>query len=340
MQVKRILIITDIKQDARKLFIDQTRKLTKGFIRLGHDATTFSYSSALRSLSPIKSKGFAARFYKARVDRLLAKYTGDYGPDIVLIVFPRSFDAETVQHLRRAAPSAVLIGHDGDPWPQRTSSRIPTASQMDIMTATNDGTFLDAYRRGGAPLCIFLPNTCDPDMDRRHDVQHRWETDILWTGKTGHGVAGSDPIREELVGALAEQRRAQLYGCLGRPKIGGLDYLHAISGARIGVSISAVNTERLYHSDRLTHYAACGAFVLAKRFPDCEMLYRDGQHVKYFDTVEEFFELADWYLAHEQERRRIADAGMKWVHERFNCAQMAQYVLDLADQGRYTAPWT
>jgi spore maturation protein CgeB len=70
------------------------------------------------------------------------------------------------------------------------------------------------------------------------------------------------------------------------------------------------------------------------------MLYKDGQHVRYFDTVEEFFELADWHLAHQEERRRIADAGMEWVHEQFNSVTIAQYLLDLAAHGRYTAPWT
>jgi len=75
--------------------------------------------------------------------------------------------------------------------------------------------------------------------------------------------------------------------------------------------------------------------------PDADLLFRDGQHLKYFDNnIDEFFELADWYLKHEAERRRIADAGMKWIHEQFNCVKIAGYILDLIEKGSYVAPWS
>ncbi len=66
---------------------------------------------------------------------------------------------------------------------------------------------------------------------------------------------------------------------------------------------------------------------MAKRFPDCDLLYKDGEHLKYFDSIEEFFELSEWYLKHEQERARIADTGMKWAHEQFNCEKIAMSII-------------
>ena len=95
----------------------------------------------------------------------------------------------------------------------------------------------------------------------------------------------------------------------------------------------------MYHSDRLTHYLACGTFVLAKRVPDTNLLFTDGVHLKYFDTPEEFFELTDYYLNHEQERKKIADTGMKWVHEQYNSVKIASYLLELTEKGTYKAPW-
>jgi glycosyltransferase involved in cell wall biosynthesis len=129
------------------------------------------------------------------------------------------------------------------------------------------------------------------------------------------------------------------YGCLGRPRIGGIDYMYAISGARVALSIGVANDVRLCHSDRLTHYLACGTFVLAKRVPDSDLLFRDGVHLKYFDTAEEFFELADWYLAHEGERIKTANAGMKRAHTEFNGSKIAKYTLDVIENGDYIAPW-
>ena len=138
---------------------------------------------------------------------------------------------------------------------------------------------------------------------------------------------------------LAEMSNAKLYGCFGRPRVLGVDTFLAISGAKIGLSINVTNNERLYHSDRLTHYLSCGTFTLAKRVPDSNLLFEDGVHLKYFDTVDEFFELADWYLRHEQERERIAKAGMLKAHTDFSCEKIAQYMLDLIETGSYDVPW-
>ena len=336
---KRIIIISDIKQKPMKMFVDQTPKLAKGFIRLGNDVRIFSYSTALSEASPLKSKTFSEYCYKSRVDELLVKQFNNYQPNIVYINFPRALNANTVKNIRSATPDAILIGGDGDPWPKLQRNRMKTAKELDIVTATNNGEFLQDYRDAGVTQCVFVPNICDPDTDHRYNVSPKWRKDILWTGKTKHHADTSETLREELVLKLAQLKNCAIYGCSGYPKIGGFDYLYAISGAKIGVNVNAVNSIRLYHSDRLTHYLSCGTFVLAKRVPDTNMLFEDGIHIKYFDSIDEFFELADWYLKHEAERKKIADAGMKRAHEEFNCRKIAQYIIDLIETGTYNAPW-
>ena len=66
-KAKRIFIVADISCNPVKMFVNAMRKLSKGFIRLGHDVEIFSYRKALFSLSPIKSKTFTERFFKSRV---------------------------------------------------------------------------------------------------------------------------------------------------------------------------------------------------------------------------------------------------------------------------------
>jgi hypothetical protein len=141
-----------------KMFVDQIPKLAKGFIRLGHDVRVFSYSSSLCEASPLKSKTFSGYFYKPSVDKLLSKQIKSYQPEIIYINFPKNLNAETIGYIRKAAPNAVLIGDDGDPWPKLVKGRIQTAKELDIVTATNDGSFLQDYRDSGARLCVFIPN--------------------------------------------------------------------------------------------------------------------------------------------------------------------------------------
>jgi glycosyltransferase involved in cell wall biosynthesis len=342
-KAKRIFFISDTKDFTDKLLLAMLRKEIKGFIRLGHDVQVFSYNEAFRYVSPVTNPKWVVRQYKSRVDELLVKQIRNYEPDIIHISFAKFLDARTVGHIREAACDAAIVGIDVDPWPKvQRDRRIETAKKLDILTATNDGQFLQDYKDAGVPKCVFIPNMCDPDIEYRYDVSDKWKSDILFTGQTKykHKRYPTEDLRYQLLVRLADMKNCALYGCLGRPKVEGINYLYAISGAKIGLSINAVNDVRLYHSDRFTHYLACGTFVLAKRVPDSELLFKDKVHLRYFDAAEEFFDLANWYLAHEDERIKIANAGMQRAHSEFNCEKIAKYTLDIIETGDYKAPWT
>jgi len=335
---KRILIVSHLTHNPVKMFLDQTHKLAKGFIRSGHDVNVFNYHSALLQTSPFKSKRISS-FFKTRVDDMLALHAKSYSPGIVFICFPRVFDANSVGYIRQAAPNAVFVGLDGDPWPEMHKNRIEVAKTLDVLFATNDGDFLQVYRDAGVPLCVFMPNACDPDVEYRYQAPDKWKCDILFTGQIKHKHHPTEDLRSQIVNKLAGMSNCAIYGCCGRPQVGGIDYLYAISGARIGFSMNAINSVRLYHSDRFTHYLGCGTFVLAKRVPDTDLLFQDGVHLRYFDTADEFFDMAKWYLSHEGERIKIADAGMQRAHTEFNCEKIAQYILDIIETGSCDAPW-
>ncbi len=338
--MKKTLIITDASYKPVKIFLDQTSKLAKGFIRLGNDVRCLSYNDLLRQLSLIKSKTFSGFFYKKKADDILSNFVENYKPDIILVGFSKYLDEITIKRFREAAPQTVIIGYDGDPWPKLNPGRIEMAISFDILMATNDGQWLQDYRDAGVPFCVFMTNCCDPDIDHRYVVNEKWESDILWMGTVQHKINTNLTFRKELISELAKYKNCKLYACMGKPKIGGMDCLYAMSGAKIGISIYASEPVKLYDSDRLIRLLSSGTFVLARRFPNCDLLFEDGKHLRYFDTVEEFFDLANWYLSHEDERKKIADAGMKWVHEQFNCVKIAGYIIELVEKGSYNAPWS
>ncbi len=338
-KAKRIFIVEDMKQFTDKFLLSGIRKQVKGFIRLGHDVRQFDYGAAFWQVAPVKSKILSRRRCKAQVDELLIQQLKSYNPDIVYVSFANFLDVNTIALIRQAAPAAFLFGFDGDPWPQYQKDRVAIGSKLDLMLATNDGKWLDIYRERGV-RGAFMPNPCDPDVEYRYEVEDKWKTDILFTGKTKKTRKyPTEPLRYQVINRLADMKNCTFYGCLGRPNIGGANYRYAISGARVALNINLVNDVRFYHSDRLTHYIACGAFVLAKRVPDSDLLFKDGVHLRYFDTADEFFELADWYLKHEDERIKIADAGMERAHAEFNGTKIAKYTLDIIENGSYDAPW-
>ncbi|HNI09274.1 MAG TPA: glycosyltransferase, partial [Thiobacillaceae bacterium] len=81
------------------------------------------------------------------------------------------------------------------------------------------------------------------------------------------------------------------------PRLRDRDLLDAIAGARVVLSINAYNDVPLYHSDRLVHALAAGAFVLAKRIPRGDLLFEDGVHYRTFATPDEIADFVERCLA-------------------------------------------
>lgn len=339
---KRIFVIADFKDESPKSIRISQRMWIKGLLRLGHDVQRFSYRNIMTQFNPFSGKHFrrfAPRFVKKRADNILLEQIKPYHPDIVFILSMKYLDAETVRAVRDAAPDAVFIGRDEDPFPEKKPVRLAIARETDIAITTSGGRFLKAYKDAGVPRCAFIPNACDPDIQHQYQVEEKWKTDIIFTGKAEHTRLTRNDERYNLIHKLSKMPNARLYGCFGYPRVEGIEVFYAISGAKVGLSINIVNDVRLYHSDRLINYLSCGTFTLAKRVPDTDLLFADGVHLKYFDSADEFFELADWYLRHDHVREKIARAGMERAHREFNCERVAGYMLDLIETGTYDATW-
>ena len=340
---RRIFVIADFKDDEPKSIHVQARMWVKGLLRLGHDVQRFSYRNVLVQCNPFcrRHARHIPSFVRKRTDRILTEQVKAYNPDVIFIFAMKYLTADTVHRIKEIAPEATIVGRDEDPYPEKNPARLAIAKNVDIMTSTNAGRFLKIYKDMGIPLCAFIPNTCDPDIQYRYPLEEKWKTDIVFTGKVKHKKleGKNDLFRYEIVNGLGSMPNARVYGDFGIPRVEGLDYFHAISGAKISLSINIANNVRLYHSDRLINYLSCGTFVLAKRVPNSDLLFEDGVHLRYFDSVEEFFELADWYLKHDQEREKIAAAGMERAHREFNCEKIAECLLDLVENGTYETPW-
>jgi len=339
---KRAFVISDFKDESSRSINTQPRMFVKGLIRNGYDVQRFSYRNILTQFNPFSGKHFRRfmpKFVRRYADQLLAEQLRAYYPDIVFILSMKYVTPDTVRAIRAAAPGAVLAGRDEDACPEDYPERLEIARLLDVQLNTSAGRFLQAYKNAGVLRCIFLPNFCDPDIQYRYDVGPQWQKDIIFTGKATHARLAAKGDRYDLIEMIAKKPNCCVYGSFGVPRVFGLDYYYAICGAKIALNSNYVNDVALYHSDRLISYLSCGTFVLAKRVPQTQLLHQEQTHLRYFDTDEEFFELADWYLKHDDERRKIADAAMEHAHREYNCTRMVKVAMQLIEKGDADVPW-
>ena len=338
-KAKRIFIVADFKDESPKSIRMQQPMWVKGLLRNGCDVHRFSYRNMMMQCSPFPSKRIARHFAKAKADEILIEQIKSYHPDVVFVLSMKYLDHKSVIAMRQAAGNAVFIGRDEDPFPDKNPDRMAIAKQLDIVINTSAGAFLKTYKDAGIGCCAFIPNLSDPDIQQRWDMDEKYNADIIFTGKPEHTKLDRNGQRYDLVQRLGQMPNSRIYGAFGISRVEGMNYFFAISGAKIALSINIANDVRLYHSDRFVNCISCGTFTLAKRVPDSELMFVDGEHVKYFDSNDEFFELANWYLKHEDQREKIAITGMERAHSEFNCEKIAKHVLDLIETSNYDAPW-
>jgi len=335
----KILLLADFRYDTPHFMMNNSRSFCKGFTRQGHDVMPVSYRNLLLQFSPVKSKYWAVKLAKNKTDRLLTELVRHYQPDIVFITTFKIIDAATIARLKDILPAARFVCWYGDLCRGCDPAVLSIAQQCDWFLATSAGATLQAYRQQGVKNCAFIPNPCDPDIQYYRKPDARWHSKLLFTGKFRHGQCGQDPMREQLLKYLAEHKGLTVWGDMGNPAIKGNDYIDAICGTDIAISINAFNDVRLYHSDRLIHYLACGAFTLAKQVPDGELLFENNKHLCYFGSQEQCLELINRFQVETSQRQRIAQAGMKRAHEMFNCTRLAGNILQMVTQGSCDEPW-
>lgn len=69
------------------------------------------------------------------------------------------------------------------------------------------------------------------------------------------------------------------------------------------------------------------SFLLTNRIPTMSELFEDGKHLVMYDSVEDAIEKANYYLSHDEEREKIAEAGFQEVRAKHTFRHRAEQVL-------------
>jgi len=178
--------------------------------------------------------------------------------------------------------------------------------------------------RAGARRVEFLPYAYDPwchfPADLRPDEAARFRSDVVFVGIW---EARRAAILEQLVGdgvnfslAVWGDRWNQLD--VESPLRRYVKF-RGVTGQSMGKVFAASRIALAFltppdlHTARTFEIPAYGAFMLAERTSEHITFFKEGQEIACFGSVEELKEKIEYYLEHDDERRRIAAAGYRKV---------------------------
>jgi hypothetical protein len=254
-----------------------------------------------------------------------------FRPDVVWLekgtfVFPRTF-----RRLRRD-PRTLLVYHNTDDWRLRGGvHRLHwrflrrTLADYDLHVTSNLWN-VEEFRRAGFPRVAHMelaanpavrdPGALDPAERERLGgpvgfIGH-WEP--VTERRILHLVRGGVPVKVYGGGWEAAAAGPELKGVAQYRLVVGDEYARTIVSFDVNLGIVS-KWNRNHTASRTFQIPALGAFLLHERNELVAKYFREGEEAEFFDSDDELLEKCRHYLAHPDERRRVAEAGRRRVFE-------------------------
>jgi hypothetical protein len=320
--VERFLIIMD------GTFESYGKAWARGLGELGYTVETFDWSScwSLGALGRLERR-FLLGPAIDRVNRGVHEAVSTLKPEVVMVYGRSPLRPSTVARLSRAAwitsyQNDDLFGGNG----KKSFNRYARGSLRHFHShhVYHEQNVAD-YRACGVqavrPLrSYYLPWIDSPPRLSAEDFE-RYRHDLVFAGH-------SEP--DERIGHVMTLLQGgfglRIYGegrywrrhlpVSGFRKVApirpvfGAEYRKVLAASKISLCfLSRANRDR--YTRRVFEIPAVGGFLLCERTDAMRELYREGAEAEFFESSEELSDKARFYLAHEDIRNRIAEAGRR-----------------------------
>lgn len=236
--------------------------------------------------------------------------------DKALTIWP-----QTLRVVKTIQPTCRIIGYSMDDMNARHNQSRHFLKSLPLHDAyfTTKTYGVAELRNLGCPRVEFTGNAFDIHTHRPVELSAE---DRQYYGADVGFVGTFEQERAGLMNFLAEKGiPVQIFGNewgrwpnphasikIRHQAIYGDPYAKAICAARINLCfLRKINRD--LQTTRSIEIPACGAFMLAERTEEHLALFEEGQEAEFFSTPEELLSKTRYYLAHSQERERIAAAG-------------------------------
>ena len=258
-----------------------------------------------------------------RFNRDLLETAARLRPTIIVVTKGAYIRPDVLGELRESSGAMLVNYATDDPFnPSASSPNVVAGIPLYDVYVTTKRAITEDLHRARAQRVVWVPFAYEPTLHYpeepvSEDERRKWGSDVVFIG-------GADPDRIPFFIPLARDPALRLRvfgGYWGqyrdlRPAWGGFalgrDYRLALGGSKIAPCLVR-RANRDGHVMRSFEVPACGAFLLAERTEEHLELFEEGKEMATFASPEELVDKVRYYLTHDGERRKIAEAGHRRV---------------------------
>lgn len=242
--------------------------------------------------------------------------------DILWVEKSLSVRPETLTAFRRESPNTTLVAYSPDDCRilRHESKRFARSIPEYDLHVTTKTYNMEELRSWGARDVFFVDNAYCPEIHRPIELstadRDRLSCDVGFIGYFEEdraqkvlALAGAGiPL---VVRGLAWNRFPESHPNLTiiDEFLDDADYPKAVNATGINLGFLRKRARDL-QTTRSIEIPACGGFLLAERTSEHQALFEEGKEAEFFDGFDELLEKCRYYLAHPDERARIAAAGL------------------------------
>ena len=276
---------------------------------MGHDVELFDYAAEL------------ARHGKSAMNQRLQARIKEWQPATAIFsLYTDQFEPEVVNGLR-AHTKIFCFFHD-DTW--RVEYSRFWARHFDYFS-TPDLHGETKYREIDLPNAIYFPFGCNENIFRKLDVSKKYDVSFVggwhpyrsWLIERirklgvsvevfGHGWPQGEISQEQMVGVFNESR---INLNLSNSASWDVRYLASSPRALVNRLRSKKNIEQM--KARIFEVSGCGAFQLSYYVEGLSNCYGIDREIGVYADADDLLEKIGFYLAHEELRETMAEAGYR-----------------------------
>jgi spore maturation protein CgeB len=296
-----------------------------------------------RILPDFKMETFLLRREPAH---LLYSRIRSFRPNVILSFRGSGLPASVVTKLR-AFHAPVGVWTVDDPYRLKTHEQLVRPYRFVI---TQDSGSVSFYKRLGKPV-FHVPLAVNPEKYRPLAVPDKYRSDICFVGSAFpirlNYFDAMTPLllskKTIIIGQWWDQLKNynKLRSCIHNEPIPPAEVVKYYNGAKIVLNIHRTNNDRKDNplnipaytpNNRTFEIASCRAFQLTTWRRDLRLLYDVENEIAAFHNLKELREKIRYYLAHDDERKKMADRAYQRTLRDHTYVVRLRYLLHLLEK--------